>query len=617
MEAIAAQYESSEDDDDLNASSNANTNNNNTNVNADPAATSVSSRSVMLAPNVDISTSMKMEKYHDISTKEIMHNPKAEVLFGPVQGPLRKFSKSREEEFKPKQTTLSGYVELEDVDGFAFSEQYHTFQSFGYAVDPSIRDHHNHNHQHKEKYVGDSELLRSNQAMTIFNQSNKMRKDKKKSNVRKRLRNNDPSDIDGYLGPWAPTLRSKEEEEKYQQELDQQKEEWKLMQSLKKKRKVTHKQSADDANKEEDEEEDEESLKQKREEARKQSMALEATEFHGADDELYDYQGRTYMYCSPEHRKRASSKNYIPKKRVWQYIGHKQGVNAIKFMPRTGHLLLSASNDTTCKIWSVYDDDDQKRKCLRTYRGHSAGVRNICFNRDGSKFLTTSYDGWIKLFDTETGKVHWRGTSGTLAFNAKFYPENENEFLCGQKNKIAVQWDIRQNRIVQRYDEHLSAVNDILFIDNNRRFVTTSDDKKIFFWDYGTPVVIKHISEPHLHSVPFLTLHPKKKWFLGQSMDNKIVTYSASNKIGRLNAKKQFSGHLCAGYACQVDVSFDGNLIMSGDAMGNVYFWDWGTAKFYHKIQCHKKVTMGCIWHPVQNSLIATCSWDATICLWH
>lgn len=52
-------------------------------------------------------------------------------------------------------------------------------------------------------------------------------------------------------------------------------------------------------------------------------------------------------------------------------------------------------------------------------------------------------------------------------------------FVC-----VWQQWDIRTGEVVQEYDRHLGAVNTITFVDENRRFVSTSDDKSLRVWEW-------------------------------------------------------------------------------------------------------------------------------------
>jgi pre-mRNA-processing factor 17 len=175
---------------------------------------------------------------------------------------------------------------------------------------------------------------------------------------------------------------------------------------------------------------------------------------------------------------------------------------------------------------------------------------------------------------------------------------------------------MNSGEITQTYDQHLGPVNTITFVDENRRFVTTSDDKTIRAWDYDIPVVIKYIAEPHMHSMPAVTLHPSsnvlhlcklfasyscthvisEKYLATQSLDNQILIYNTDNF--RQNRKKRFAGHSVAGYACQVGFSPDGKWISSGDSEGNVVFWDWKTGRIKSRLRCHPKVVIAHEWLP-------------------
>lgn len=71
-----------------------------------------------------------------------------------------------------------------------------------------------------------------------------------------------------------------------------------------------------------------------------------------------------------------------------------------------------------------------------------------------------------------------------------------------------MQYDTRSGEVVQQYDRHLGAVNAVAFVDNNRRFVSTSDDKSLRVWEWDIPVDFKYLADPSLHSMPAVSVSP-------------------------------------------------------------------------------------------------------------
>jgi pre-mRNA-processing factor 17 len=341
----------------------------------------------------------------------------------------------------------------------------------------------------------------------------------------------------------------------------------------------------------------------------------ETTEFHGS--QMHDYQGRTYMHIPLDldidlRGDTSEIKNYIPKKllHTWK---QQQGapITQMRFFPGSGHLLLTASGSGKVKLFDVYHD----RELLRTYAGHTKSCNDICFNNDGTEFLTASYDRMMKLWDTETGQCKSKFTTGKTPHVIRFNPSINHEFLAGTHDKKIVQYDTRSGELVQEYDHHLGPVNTITFCDEDRRFVTTSDDKSLRAWEYGIPVPIKFIAEPYMYSMNRSCPHPKKPFIAFQSSDNQIVVYASTERF-RQNRKKNFRGHNNAGYAIDVDISTDGELIMSGDTGGYVCWWSWKTCKMLHKIQASESPVLSCQWHPREPSKTVTGDANGVIKYW-
>ena len=226
-----------------------------------------------------------------------------------------------------------------------------------------------------------------------------------------------------------------------------------------------------------------------------EELGEETTSFLGSEE--FDYLGRTYLHVPQDldvslTKEVGSVANYIPKKMVRVWKPHGKPVTALQLFPRSSHLGLSGAADGVVKIWDVYRD----REVLRSFEGHTKAITDLSFNTEGTKFLSGGFDRRIRLWDTETGQCVNRFNCGKTPHVIKFNPsaENGHEFLAGLSDNRILQYDSRAgNDTVQTYDHHLGAINTIEFIDESRRFMSTSDDRSLRVWEYGIPVEIKTI----------------------------------------------------------------------------------------------------------------------------
>lgn len=466
-----------------------------------------------------------------------------------------------------------------------FSEQFYNFNRFGVIVDPS---------QGGNKYLRKREVGEELEAidqddvignrLSVFAASSKEERELTKAIKSKRTKAGDPSSAD-FMGPWAYY--------EGEQQFD------KVNQTKEDHRDVMKKT--------------EEDRKKQMEERKNRDEFAPTTTFHG--QELHDYKGRSYILPPQDLNIASDLVNYIPKKLVHTYSGHKKSITRALFFPQYGHYILSGGFDNEVKLWDVYGN----KECMRTYSGHKNAVRDLSFANDGMHFLSTGWDDRVNYWDTETGQVVQSIKLPAHPFCGKLNPDDARQyaFLIGDIDKKVSQYDLRSGELTCTYNDHLGPVNTVTFVDENRKFASTSDDKKVFLWEFGIPIVVKHISDPEMHAVTATDVHPNDKYFVGQASDNRIMCYDVKGGTIRLNKKKKFTGHMSAGHSIDVKISPDGQFVTSGDQEGRVFFWDWKSARVYSVLQAHSKVCIALDWHPHESSTILTASWDGTIKLWN
>lgn len=71
------------------------------------------------------------------------------------------------------------------------------------------------------------------------------------------------------------------------------------------------------------------------------------------------------------------------------------------------------------------------------------------------------------------------------------------------------------------------------------------------------------------------------------------------------------------GYSVGCECSPDGDLLVTGSADGRVLLYCFRTASRARTLHGHTQACVGTAFHPVLPSVLATCSWEGDIKIWH
>uniref|UniRef100_A0A803K189 WD repeat domain 25 n=1 Tax=Xenopus tropicalis TaxID=8364 RepID=A0A803K189_XENTR len=299
---------------------------------------------------------------------------------------------------------------------------------------------------------------------------------------------------------------------------------------------------------------------------------------------------------------------------------HTGPVNRVQWCPvrQHSHLLLSASMDTTIKIWNGVDSG----KCLNTFSHHSGAVRDSQWSACGQKILSGGFDSMLYLTDVETGKALFNARNEFKIGVVRFHPNDHNLCVCGGFSPALRAWDMRTDKVIHIYKAGVQQHFEVLFLPGGKEFLSTTDsvsrdsaDRTIIAWDFQTAAKISNQIFHERYTCPSLALHPKESIFVAQTNGNYMALFSTQRPY-KMDKKKRFEGHKVEGFAVGCEFSPDGSLLVTGSSEGTVSFYSYHTARIVRSISGDGSACISVNFHPVLSSLLATSYWDGQIRIW-
>ncbi|KAG8942641.1 hypothetical protein FRC03_002970 [Tulasnella sp. 419] len=157
---------------------------------------------------------------------------------------------------------------------------------------------------------------------------------------------------------------------------------------------------------------------------------------------------------------------------------------------RDGRFIATGGGNGEIVTWDITSDSQIGR-----FNGHTNLVTSLAVSPDGSRIISSSYDGTAAVWDMKSGwespgesddKVH-KGAVHCVAFSS-----DGRQWASGGEGGTVAVWDTEGHGLIHTLKVHEVAVMTVAFSVDGRYIASGSDDAQIVVWDVevGEPVRI-------------------------------------------------------------------------------------------------------------------------------
>ncbi|KAG0376997.1 hypothetical protein BGX24_006871 [Mortierella sp. AD032] len=298
--------------------------------------------------------------------------------------------------------------------------------------------------------------------------------------------------------------------------------------------------------------------------------------------------------------------------------GHRGSIESICYSP-DGNLIATGSKDKTVRMWQlsadVYSVDNVDTadavhvlRYFRVLRGHSHTVTSVAFSPSGLRFASCSLDKTIRIIDVKTSTVKNILDCAAPVLALAYSPDGRQLASCGQDTDLRL-WNTISGNADHFLKGHIGTVFALAFSPDGRQVASCGESGVIYFWDTRNGLFLDVLSGDR-YEVNCVAFSPTSNLLVSGGNDNKVQLW----KIGDVTTSDTLNNGLVNRITC-VDISMDGERIVTGCFGGAVQLWDTLTGKPGATLKGHELDVIEVAFSP-NGEQVASNSTDKTLRLW-
>jgi eukaryotic-like serine/threonine-protein kinase len=225
-----------------------------------------------------------------------------------------------------------------------------------------------------------------------------------------------------------------------------------------------------------------------------------------------------------------------------------------------GKWVVTASEDGFVRIWET--ETGLVRRRVR----HTGGVVSAVFSGDGARILSASADGTAAVWLRETGELLFMLNHGVPVRRALFSPGSRYILTLDTDERVRI-WEGAGGRSLGSWSPHTGKVLAVRFSPGGERVVTCSQDRTARLWDV---ISTRPVGDPLVHraGVRAAEFAPDGRKLVTASEDNTAVIWDVDTGT----RDGVVLSHVGAVYAAHF--SPDGQRVVTASQDGTARLWD-------------------------------------------